>query len=157
MISREHEERALNMVILYDNLHAGQRAKELCDRVATQLGDDCELRFHCWNFAMLNDPVAARVVTIQATSAPCLIVACNGRDELTRPVETFLTKNTRALRASGTALVAQLHGIPGGKEEQLPAHRSLKQIAAQAGIPFFSEVVEPVVTQDIALDASARS
>lgn len=147
---------ALDMVILYDSLHAGQRAKELCSRVAGRLGDAYDMKFHCWNFSMLSNPVAARFVTIQVMSAPCLIVACNGNDDLARPVETFLTQSTRAMRASGTALVAQLHGIPGGKEEQLPAHRSLKQIAASAGIPFFSEVIKPVVSEELAPNESAR-
>lgn len=147
MMSTETQERALDFVILYDNLRAGQRAKELCDRVAARLEPDVELRFHCWNFAMLSNPVAARFVTIQVMSAPCLIVACNGNNDLTRPVETFLKQSARVLRGAGTAIVAQLHGIPGGKEEQLPAYRSLVQIAVSAGVPFFSEVVTPAADE----------
>ena len=147
MMSIETQERALDMVILYDNLHAGRRAKELCDRVAARLEPDVELRFHCWSFAMFSNPVAARLVTIQVMSAPCLIVACNGNNDLTRPVETFLKQSARVLRGAGTALVAQLHGIPGGKEEHLPAHRRLTQLAANAGVPFFSEVITPAADE----------
>lgn len=144
------------MVILYDNVHAGQRAKELCDRLAAQLETDCDLRFHCWNFSVLSNPVAARFVTIQVLSAPCLIVAFNANDNLARPVAEFLRQSARALRAAGTALVAQLHGIPGGKEEQLPAFRCLQEIAATAGIPFFSEVIKPVVSAELVPSESAR-
>ena len=133
-----------DLVILYDTLHAGKRAKEMCDRVAAQLESDCLLRFHCWNFTLLSDPVSARVVATQVMSAPCLIVACNGNDELAQPVKAFLKRSARVLRTAGSALVAQLHGIPGGKKEQLPAHRCLNEIAATAGIPFFSERIEPV-------------
>ena len=142
MNSTETQEHALDMVILYDNLDAGKRAKELCDRIAGRLGDSCKLKLHCGSFSMLSNPVAARVVTFQIMSAPCLIVACNGNDDLPRPVEAFLKESARVMCGAGTALVAQLHGIPGGREEQLPAHRCLQQIAANAGIPFFSEVIE---------------
>ena len=148
MMYTETQERALNMVILHDSLGAGQRAKELCDRVAGRLDSAYELKFHCWNFSMLRNPVAARVVTIQTTSAPCLVVAFNGNDDLAGHVEAFLKQCARTMRAAGTALVAQLHGIPGGKEEQLPAYRCLEQIATSAGIPFFSEVIEPVADED---------
>ena len=99
------------------------------------------MKFHCWNFAMLDDPVVVRVVTIQIMSAPCLIVAFNGNDNLNQPAKVFLRQSARAMRAAGTALVVQLHGIPGGKEEQLPSFRCLQEIAAIAGIPFFSEVI----------------
>jgi hypothetical protein len=144
------------MVILYDSLPAGQRAKELCDRLATQLKTECDLRFHCWNFSVLSDAVAARVVSLQAMSAPCLIVAFNAKDDLARPVAEFLRQSARALRAAGTALVAQLHGIPGGKEEPLPALRCLQGIAATAGIPFFSEVIKPGVSAKLVPHESAR-
>ena len=91
---------------------------------------------------MLGNPVAARLVTNQVMSAPCLIVACNGKNDLTQPVEAFLKQSARVMRSAGTALVAQLHETPGGEMEQLPAHRSLAQIARGAGVPFFSEVIK---------------
>ncbi len=147
---------ALDMVILYDALHAGQRAKELCSRVADRLDDEHDLKFHCWSFSLLDDPIVMRVVTIQIMSAPCLIVAFDANDDLARPVVEFLRQSTRALRAAGTALVAQLHGIPGGKEEELPAFRCLKEIAATAGIPFFSEVIKPVAVEELVPIESAR-
>jgi hypothetical protein len=134
---------ALDLVILYDVLQAGQRAKELCDRLAGQAGDTYAMRFHCWNFAMLDDPVVVEIVTLQILSAPCLIVAFNGNDNLARPAEVFLRQAARTMRAAGTALVAQLHGIPNGTEQQLPAFRCLQRIAANAGIPFFFEVIKP--------------
>ena len=96
---------------------------------------------------MLLDPVAARVVTIQTTSAPCFVVAFYGNAGLAEHVEAFLKQCAHTMRAAGTALVAQLHGIPGGKEEQSPAYRSLEQIATSAGIPFFSEVIEPAADE----------
>jgi hypothetical protein len=147
---------ALDMVILYDSLHAGQRAKELCDRLAAQLETNCALRFHCWSFSVLSDAVAARVVSLQVMTAPCLIVAFNANDDLARPVTEFLRQSARVLHAAGTALVAQLHGIPGGKEEQLPALRCLQGIAATAGVPFFSEVVKPVAIEELVPNESAR-
>ena len=143
-MSTDPQAHTLDMVILYDSIGAGKRAKELCDRVVASLGAVYTLNCHCWNLSMLQSPVAAQFVARETAQSPCLMVAVNGNVTLARPLETVLGQCARALRHAGTALVAQLHGIPKGNEERAPAYCRLKQIAANAGVPFFSEVIEPV-------------
>lgn len=141
-MSTDRHAHTLNMVILYDSIGAGKRAKELCDRVVAGLGAAYTLNCHCWNLSMLQSPVAAQFVARETTQSPCLMVAVNANVTLARPLEAVLGQCARAMRSAGTALVAQLHGIPKENEEHAPAYRRLKQIAANAGIPFFSEVIE---------------
>jgi hypothetical protein len=141
-LSTDRQAHTLDMVILYDSIGAGKRAKELCDRVFAGLGAAYKLNCRCWNLSMLQSPVAAKFVARETAQSPCIMVAVNGNVTLAQPLETVLGQCARALRHAGTALVTQLHGIPKGSEECAPAYRRLRQIAANADIPFFSELIE---------------
>ena len=141
-MSTDRQSHTLDMVILYDSIGAGKQAKELCDRVVAGLGAAYKLNCNCWNLSMLQSPVAAQFVARETTQSPCLMVAVNGNVTLAQPLEAVLGQCVRTMRSAGTALVAQLHGIPKGNEERAPAYRRLKQIAANAGVSFFSEAIE---------------
>src|SRR6266478_7450444 len=126
------------VLIVYDSLRSGKRAKELCDR----LRQHCELNLSVWSLSALQLPALARAAAHEAERAILLIVAVNGDEPLPRHVKTCLHRCARAIHAADGALVAQLHGIPKINEELCPAYGSLKEIAHHAGVRFFSEVVE---------------
>src|SRR6267378_7275714 len=128
----------LDVLIVYDSVRSGKRAKELCDR----LGQHCELNFSVWSLCALRLPALARAAAHEAERAILLIVAVNGHETLPRHVKTCLHRCARAIHAAGGALVAQLHGILKMNEELCPAYGCLRQIAHYNGIRFFSEVVE---------------
>ena len=127
-----------NVLIVYDSVRSGKRAKELCDR----LGQYCELNLSIWNLSALRLPALARAAAHEAGRAILLIVAVDGDEMLPRHVKTCLHKCARAIHAADGALLAQFHSILKMNEELCRAYRCLKQIAQHAGVPFFSEVVE---------------
>ncbi len=127
-----------DVLIVYDSVRSGKRAKELCDR----LGQHCELNLSVWSLSALRLPALARAAAHEAERAILLIVAVNGDETLPRHVKTCLHWCARAMHAADGALVAQLHGILKMNEELCPAYGCLKQIAHHAGVRFFSEVVE---------------
>jgi len=138
------------VLIVYDSVRSGKRAKELCDR----LGQHCELNLSVWSLSALRLPALARAAAHEAERATLLIVAVNGDETLPRHVKTCLYWCARAIHAADGALVAQLHGILKMNEELCPAYGCLKQIAHYAGVRFFSEVVELPVDE---LDCAAGS
>ena len=128
-----------DVLIVYDSVRSGKRAKELCDR----LGQHCELSLSVWSLSALQLlPTMARAAASAAEHAALLIVAVNGDKTLPRPVKSCLHTCARGIRAADGALVAQLHGILKMNEELCPAYGGLRQIAHHAGVRFFSEVVE---------------
>jgi len=137
-VSIETHTRNSAVLIVYDSVHSGKRAKELIDR----LGQHCELSLSVWSLSALRLPVLARAVAHEAERAILLIVAVNGDETLPRHVTTCLHRCARTIHAAGGALVAQLHGILKMNEKLCPAYGCLKQIAHHAGVHFFSEVVE---------------
>src|SRR6267378_1470104 len=127
-----------DVLIVYDSVRSGKRAKELCDR----LGQNCELSLSVWSLSALRLPALARAAAHEAERAILLIVAVNGDETLPRHVKTCLHRCARAIHVVDGALVAQLHGILKMNEELCPAYGCLRQIAHYNGIRFFSEVVE---------------
>src|SRR5882672_5908011 len=127
-----------DVLIVYDSVRSGKRAKELCDR----LGQHRELSLSVWSLSALRLPALARAAAHEAERATLLIVAVNGDETLPRHVKTCLYWCARAIHAADGALVAQLHGILKMNEEFCPAYDCLRQIAHHAGVQFFSEVIE---------------
>jgi len=146
---------SLDVVIVYDSVRSGKRAKELCDRLGQQLAPDCKLNLSVWSLSALQFlPTMARAAASDAEHAALLIVAVHGDKTLPRPVKSFLHRCARGIRAADGALVAQLHGILKMNEELCPAYACLREIAHHAGVRFFSEVIElPQEELDNSLEA----
>jgi len=145
----------LDLLIVYDSVRSGKRAKELCDRLGQQFAPDCKLNLAVWSLSALELlPSLARAAANEAERAALLIVAVNGDKVLPRPVKSCLHRCARAIHTADGALVAQLHGILKMNEEFCPAYGCLSQIAHHAGVRFFSEVVElPEDELDYSLEA----
>lgn len=145
---------SLNVLVAYDNLRSGIKAKNLCDRLTRYLDPPCELRISFWSFSALQLPHLARTAEEEAAQTHLLIVAINGDGDLRPRVKSWFSRCFRRIRSNGGALTAQFHGILRMHLELSPAYECLKQIADNAGVDFFSEVVEPT---DEKLDSSIAS
>jgi hypothetical protein len=132
----------VDVLIVYDNVGAVKRTKELCDRLAQRFASQCEFHLNFWSIAALQSPAYARVATDEVTHAALLIVAVNGDEALPPPIKSCISRCACRMRADGGALVVQLHGILKMDKELSPAHGCLKRIAEESGVDFFSEVIE---------------
>src|SRR5258706_15126359 len=96
-----------DVLIVYDSVGSGKRAKDLCDRLVQH----CELNLSVWSLSALRLPALARAAAHEAERAILLIVAVNGDETLPRHVKTCLHRCVRAIHAPDGALLAQFHGI----------------------------------------------
>jgi hypothetical protein len=144
----------MNVLVAYDNLRSGIKAKHLCDRLAQHLAPPGEFRISFWSLSALQLPQLARAAEEEAVQTDLLIVAVNGDGDLRPCVKSWFSRCARRIRSNGGALTAQFHGILRMHLELSPAYECLKQIADNAGLDFFSEVVEPT---DETLDNSIES
>src|SRR5260370_23268905 len=99
------------VLIVYDSVRSGKRAKELCDRLGQQLAPHCELNLSVWSVSALQLSTRALAACREAEHATLLIVAVNGDNALPRSVNNCLQRCARGIHAADGALVAQLHGI----------------------------------------------
>jgi hypothetical protein len=133
---------SLDVLIVYDSVPSGKRAKELCDRLGQQLAPGSELNLNVWSLSALQLPTLARAAAHEAERATLLIVALSGDQTLPQSIKNCLQWCASGIHAADGALVAQLHGILKMNEELCPAYDCLREIAHHAGVRFFSEVVE---------------
>jgi hypothetical protein len=154
-MSIEAHTNSLDVLIVYDSVRSGKRAKELCDRLGKQSALDCILNVSVWSLSAVQLlPDIAQAAASAAEHAGLLIVAVNGDKTLQRPVKSFLHRCARAIHAADGALVAQLHGVLKMNKELCPAYGCLREIAHHAGVRFFSEVIE---LPDNELDSSLEA
>lgn len=144
----------LNVLVAYDNLVSGIRAKDLCDRLAQHFKPTCQLTLSFWSLSALRLPLLAQAAIDEAAQTDLLIVAVNGDATLPPPIKSWISRSTRKLRVHAGAFVAQFHGILRMNHETSPAYECLKHIADNSGVDFFSEVVNPA---DENLDSSIES
>lgn len=145
---------SLNVLVAYDNLCSGIKAKDFCDRLTRRLTPECELQLSLWSHSALQIPQMARAAEDEATQTDLLIVAVSGDEALSPLVKSWISRCTRKLRSHAGALAVQLHGILRMNQELSPAYECLKHIADDSGVDFFSEVVEPTGEK---LDSSLES
>ena len=142
------------VLIVYDNVSAGKRAKEFCDRLGKRLAPGCELNLSVWSLSALGLPIVAWAAAREAERAALLIVAINGDKRLPQPVKNCLHCCARRIHTAGGVVVAQLHGILRMNEELCQACDCLREIAHDTGVRFVSEVVElPEDQLDCSLEA----
>jgi hypothetical protein len=132
----------LEIVMLYDEESARSSGKNLCGRALAQLGPRYAIHLLPWELSVTEFPMLTDIVAREAMESPFLLVTINGAKAVTREAEAFSRRCVAVMRRSGAALVVQLHGIAPAQEQSSPAYRCLKQIAEDAKIPIFSEVVE---------------
>src|SRR5260221_11173829 len=131
-MSIETHPNSSDVLIVYDSVRSGKRAKELYDRLGQQLVPHCELNLSVWSLSALQLPTLARAVAREAESAILLIVAINGDQTLPHPIKTCLHWCARGIHATDGALVAQIHGILKKNKELCQAYGCLREIAHHA-------------------------
>src|SRR5258708_12350220 len=82
----------LDVLLVYDSVRSGKRAKELCDRLGQQLAPNSELNLSVRSLSALQLlPTIARAPASQADHPAFLIFPVNGDKPLPRPSKTVLT------------------------------------------------------------------
>jgi hypothetical protein len=127
-----------NVMILYDELAAGQRAMQLFTSLADEHGDQFEFRPQIWRFEFIADPDWRPLVDEEALRADLFVVAMTGQTDLPAGVRAWFKTSLSAKQGAGAALVALL-----GKDGDLDTPASsrfhlLQQLAYENGLEFFS-------------------
>ncbi len=121
-MNSETHSSGLDVLIVYESVRSGKRAKELCHRLGQQLAPDCKLNLSVWSLSALQLlPTIARAAASEADHAALLIVAVNGDKTLPRPVKSCLHWCACGIRAAdgNTSLVKTMLPRPGGDKRRL--------------------------------------
>jgi hypothetical protein len=132
-----------DVTIVYEDFSTGLSAKELFDHL---LNPNRQASTYCltmWKFNLLRvRPLRAQAVQDAATSG-ILCLAARADCDLPGEVTDLVSESLRQRRLSPTALVILLEAGQPESAARLPAIKSLKKIADQAGAQFFLNCLEP--------------
>jgi hypothetical protein len=131
------ESAAIRITIVYENFAAGIRAKEVSERLANQLKEECEINSGLWKFEVLAHPQLREQAASEAAQADMIIVSARAAEELPAHVRRWIESWLPQKRSHHSALVALLDE----DEETVGESRSLgsylRDVAELGSMDFF--------------------
>src|SRR5207247_11345480 len=77
-----------DVLIVYDSVSSGKRAKELCDRLGQQLAPDCKLNLSVWSLSALEllPPLTrAAAIAAERCRSPSRVASTGAQAQFTLP------------------------------------------------------------------------
>jgi len=131
--SSEMPSRLLGVVLVYEDLATGLRARQAFDHLVDQLELEADFRLNLWNFGLLRDPAHRQEAAREASDADIIVLSAHGQGELPAQVKAWLREWLELNADRPTALVASLDESvkDQSSENRILAH--LRSLAAEAG------------------------
>lgn len=128
----------LRVVIVYDDVDAGQRAMRVLADLRKGMREDTEFQTLPWSFNLLADPEWGKVAASEGIGAEILMIATNGAEPLPPAVGRWVRYVVDRKRGTDAAVVA-LFG-PEKDPDGVGSRRveDLRGAARQAGLDFFA-------------------
>jgi len=114
------------VLLMYEDLSTGLRAKEAFDHAVRELQEQAESQLTLWKFDLLEDPQLREIAAHEAALADIVIISAHGGASLPTAVETSLREAFRLGRDCPKALVASLDV---GSRNSESANRFLARLA----------------------------
>jgi len=138
---------ACQILILSEDFSAYERAAEVCRRMQSQLGEDLEFGFKCWNFAELGDSECARAVLREARLADVILFSINSMDLPATVVEWLEALPGFRSRTEGALALVVNAPMDSATVEKLALW--LDQSARRMGMDFLKLTHSPIHTKAI--------
>jgi hypothetical protein len=130
-----------NVVIIYEDIAAGQRAKHFYDRVIRQLVDECDFSLELWNFQVLAVPEIGNSAAKAAAQADFVILSMHRKAQLSVQTRDWIERWSGLIIDNKSALVALLDE-PGIKRGTVASTLDyLRKVADRKGISFYTHTI----------------
>jgi hypothetical protein len=147
MVSPAPTPSGVRVLMMYDDLSAGNRAMRLLDSLQHHCGREMTFQSDMWKFDTLRAPSIAKLAAQDAGNADVIIVSAHGSEELPEEVKAWFNLWAGQRISHPTTLVALLDHAPGLLPEFDPAQSYLEQTARQAGLNFILMFIEEDETE----------
>jgi len=144
---------APNVLILYEDLGTGLRAKHSLELLPDQFPADARCSTTLWRLELLSDPLLAEQAALEAAAADVIILSVHGRRELPAEVRQWLNGWLAHKEPRPYALGVLLDSVEANQGSDNPVVGYMQQVAAAAGADLFYGFSEaPVNELDSALE-----
>lgn len=134
--SRRELQSPFQVVIVYEDFAAGQRAMDTRNLIAAEFGGDAEVRTGIWKFEVLANPELSRRAALEAAEADVVIVSTSRARELPVELTDWMESWLPQKRGQTAALVALLGVGAAGNASASSAGSYLKSAAEDASLEF---------------------
>jgi hypothetical protein len=132
----------VRVLMMYDDLAAGNRVMRVVDSLLRHCGDEVALQSDMWKFATLRCTSMAKLAAQDARQADVVIVSAHGSEELPEEVQAWFRQWAHSRAPHPAVLVALLDHAAGLLPQFDPARNYLEGIAREAGMEFVSMFIE---------------
>jgi hypothetical protein len=129
------------VLLAYSDLPTAIGALQTYRRIAHTVETHYNVRCSLWHFDHLADDRLLDLAAEEAAEADMIILATAAGHDLPKAVGTWLESLSAPSRASRRALVALLHGPPGGTRPEGPAFTYLETVARERRMAFFATTI----------------
>lgn len=126
-----------NVLMAYEDLESGKRAKRTYDFLSSHLGHECRFASQMWKLEVLDIPQLLEAAIQDATMADLILISLRNGSALPastgRWIDTWSSRPRNAL-----ALVALFHGMGENSPNTIEARNYLARAAQRGGLEFFA-------------------
>jgi hypothetical protein len=140
-----------NVVILYEDVPAGRRAKRLYDKLNHELEDECDFNLKLWNFQVLGIPEFGESAMEAAAQADLVILSLHGKAGLPAEIKQWIETWTGQIIDRTPALVAVVDKPSARAGTAASTLAYLSSVANRTGIDFFAHTVFPDISTVLAM------
>lgn len=140
---------ALKILIAYENLDAGVRAKKISERVAAQLNSKFNFQNNLYKFDFLSHPQLREEATLEAATADVVIISAHEAGDLPYHVKNWMEEWVPCRRKSQSALVALLGKDDDDQWKSAVTREFLQQMAERAQMDFFCKTDWPLAVNSL--------
>jgi hypothetical protein len=131
------------ILVVYDDLASGVRAKLLFDEVLFPLASRGQIRLNMWKFNLLGLPALRAQASRDARHAAMVCIATESADELPLDVVRWVGEWLPEKKADGGAVVLMLGATDAAEASALRSVQFLKNMAGEMHMEFFLHCAEP--------------
>jgi hypothetical protein len=124
-----------NVVIMYEDLGTGKRAKKGLDYVAEELRNDFEFRHSMWRLDVLQEPKLNVMAAPALAEADLLILSLHSKGQIPAKIRALIDERLAQTADHDCVLVALFEGVASESRSSVQAY--LTNLARRNSLDFF--------------------
>jgi hypothetical protein len=146
-----------NVVLAYDEIAGGMRAKEFFDDLARLHGELFKFTCQLWNFEVMREPQLFEAAVRDASSAEMIVIATRRKEGVSGDARRWMERWLPSKDSGRDAILVLLTGKAAGAHCERAIRASLRQMADRGGVAFLSKEIDwPETEAQLAVPSAGR-
>lgn len=145
-----------NVVLAYDEIAGGVRAKECFDDLARLHGELFKFNCQLWNFELMRKPELFEAAAQDAGKAEMMVIATRRSEAISGEAKRWIENWVRSKEAGPDAILVLLSGKAAAAGSGAGMGASLRKMAERSGVAFLcKEVGWPATDSELAAQSAS--